>query len=79
MAEFAFKIRAQQWRTDPYYVGSSAPVYPVEVVAETKQEAINEAARMLGDPARDRYWRFWVDSVKDARLKQESQGSGVTP
>lgn len=65
---YVFKLTLQQWNTDPYYVGSSAPVHSVEVIASTEVEAKAEAVRVLGEPARDRYWRCWVTSSKDVRL-----------
>ena len=68
MSDYVFKLTAQQWHTDPYYVRSSAPVHQLTVVAATKQEAINEGARVLGEAADHRYWRFWVKSMKDVRL-----------
>lgn len=68
MADYQWKIAAQQWRDDPYYVASSAPIQKVTVVAPTKQEAINEAARILGPAADHRHWRYWVGEATDIRL-----------
>jgi hypothetical protein len=68
MTDYAFTLRAQQWRDDPYYVASSAPMHTLTVVASTKQEAFNEAERVLGAPDRYRYWRYWVTETKDVRL-----------
>lgn len=68
MTDYAFTLTAQQWRDDPYYVASSAPVHKVTVVASTKQEAFNEAERVLGAPSSHRYWRYWVKEMKDVRL-----------
>jgi hypothetical protein len=75
MADYVFKLTAQQWRDDPYYVASSAPVHSVEVVASTKQEAIDEAARMLGPAASHRYWRFWVKSSRDIRIPEPAESN----
>lgn len=69
-ADYAFKLTAQQWRDDPYYVGSSAPVKQITVVAATQAEAFTEAVRVLGPSADHWYWRFWVESVVDARLPE---------
>lgn len=68
MAEYAFKCDAQQWRDDSYYVASSAPVYPVTVVAATKAEAVTEVLRVLGPAERYRVWKVWVRETTDVRL-----------
>ena len=77
MSDYAFSLTAQQWRTDPYYVGSSAPVHRLTVVAATKQEAINEGARVLGEASAHRYWRFWVKSMKDVRLLTDAEKADI--
>ncbi len=69
-ADYAFKLTAQQWPDDPYFVASSAPVKKITVVAATQAEAFTEAVRVLGPSDSDRYWRFWVDSVVDVRLPE---------
>lgn len=71
MADYAWKMVAQSWDDDPYYVASSSPLIPVEVVAATKQEAINEAAKVLGDAGRGRHWQFYRISARDVRLVKE--------
>ena len=77
MADYAFEVTAQQWRTDPYYVASSAPVHKVEVVASTEDEARAEAKRVLGPPADHRYWRTWIKRGRDVRLIEHTNGSEV--
>lgn len=68
MAEYVFKVKAQQWLDDPYYVASSAPMHELAVIAETKAGARAEALRVLGKPADYRYWRTWTTQGKDVRL-----------
>jgi hypothetical protein len=70
--EYVWKMTAQAWRDDPHYVGSSAPRTPIEVVAATQQEAINEAARALGDPGRHWVWRFFGITARDLRIPEEA-------
>ena len=65
--EFVFEMRAVDRDRDHYYVTRWDRATPVEVVAPTKQEAINKAAVMLGDAPRGRYWVFKVDKVRDLR------------
>ena len=71
MTDYAWKMTAQAWRDDPYYVGSSAPLNPIEVVAPTRQEAMNEAARVLGPLRRGWVWRFFDIKGRDVRLTEE--------
>lgn len=75
-ALYAWDMRAQSWRDDPYYVSSSAPIYPVEVVASTKQEAIQEAARVLGSAGDHRHWRFSQIKGRDVRLVNKEKQDG---
>jgi hypothetical protein len=71
MADYAWKMTAQSWSDDSYYVGSSMPVKEVEVVASTQPEAIEEAARMLGSAGQHRHWKFFGISARDVRLVKE--------
>lgn len=73
MAEYAFKLNAQAWRRDPYYVASSQPVKVLTVIATTEEEAKVEALRVLGAIDRSWYWRFWVVWARDIRLLTEKQ------
>lgn len=73
MAEYAFKMKAQSWARDPYYVASSAPVRELTIVASTENEAREEAKRILPGLADDRYWKFWVVSTKDIRLLTDAE------
>lgn len=66
--DYAWKMVGQSWSNDTYYVGSSYPYQKVEVVASTRQEAINEAARMLGNAGNGRHWRFFDIKARDVRL-----------
>ena len=68
MADYAFKFKAQAWRRDSYYVGSSQPVKVLTVVATTEAEAKVEARRVLGEIDRSWYWRFWLVESRDVRL-----------
>ena len=74
---FAFKMRAVDRSNDSYYVTRWDRAVPVEVVAKTKQEAIDKADTMLGSAGRGRYWLFRVDSVRDALLAEHTNGSGA--
>ena len=69
MAEYVWKMRAQSWSDDTYYVASSEPLKPIEVIASTQDEALEEAARALGDPGRGRHWQFFGIKASDARLR----------
>lgn len=71
MTDYAFTIKAQAWRVDPYYVASSQPVKNLTVVASTEAEAKAEARRVLGEIDNAWYWRFWVIESRDARLVRE--------
>lgn len=68
MADYAFQLEAQQWRTDPYYVASGRPIKHLTVVATSEDLAIEEAKKVLGEPERGYYWRFVTRDIKDARL-----------
>lgn len=68
---FAFKMRVVDRDNDPYYVTRWDRAVPVEVVAATKQEAINKVDAMLGPAPRGRYWVYKVDSVRDELLANE--------
>lgn len=65
-------MRGQSWSDDTYYVASSAPFKPIEVIASTQDEAIEEAVRMLGDAGRDRHWKFFNIKARDVRLPERS-------
>ena len=69
---YAWDMKAQQWRDDPYYVASSAPIEKVTVVAATRAEAFKELWRVLGPASSHRRWKGWVLGCKDARLIQEA-------
>ncbi|WP_345543470.1 hypothetical protein [Microbacterium jejuense] len=69
---FVFKMRAVARPTDPYYVTRWDRATPVEVVAATKQEAINKADATLGSAGAHRYWVFRVDSVRDVLIPTEA-------
>ena len=68
VADYVWKMQAQAWSNDTYYVASSKPIKPIEVIASTQDEAIEEAVRMLGDPGRDRHWKFFGIKARDVRL-----------
>jgi len=68
VAEYQFTLTAQSWSKDSYYVASSWPLKSLIVIADTENAALVEAERLLGDPGDYRYWRFWVNEVKDTRL-----------
>lgn len=72
MAEslYAWEMSAQQWRADPYYVASGAPVERVTVVASTREEAFAELWRVLGPARRHRVWKGWVLGAKDVRITE---------
>lgn len=68
---FRFDMRATEKDPSGYYYPrwDKARAQSVSVVAETKQEAINKAAKMLGPTTRSGwYWIFRVDKITDARL-----------
>jgi hypothetical protein len=73
--EFVFEMRAVDRSTDSYYVTRWDRAVPVEVVAATKQEAINRADAMLGSAGSHRYWVFRVDKVRDVRASDEKVGA----
>jgi hypothetical protein len=68
---FVFKMRAVDRPRDSYYETRWDRATPVEVVAETKQAAINKAEAMLGNAGQGRYWVFHIDSVRDAMVASE--------
>lgn len=65
--EFLFEMRAAFRRDDPYFYTRWDQAQKVEVVARTKQEAINKADAMLGGSHSYRHWVFRVDRVRDVR------------
>lgn len=61
-----FYLRAAQADRAGYYYTRWDQATPIEVVAETKQAAINAAAAILGEARRDRYWTFKTDRIAPA-------------
>jgi len=78
VAEFAFRLKAQEWRSDSYYVAISQPVKRVTLSAATEEEATSDARTMLGAPRPGRYWRFWLVEATDARLVATTSGMRPT-
>lgn len=70
---YAWSMIGTSWSDDPYYVASGRPGRPVTVVATERQEAINEAARMLGDAGSHRHWQFTQIKAKDLRLMSDGE------
>lgn len=70
---YAWDMKAQQWRDDPYYVASSAPMERVTVVAATRKQAFAELWRVLGPASSHRHWKGWVMGCKDARLVNQDE------
>lgn len=68
MADYAFKFKAQAWRRDSYYMGSSQPVKELTVIATTEAGGKEEARRVLGSIDSAWYWRFWLVESQDVRL-----------
>lgn len=65
--EYVFEMRYVARRDDPYYYTRWDLAKPVEVMATTKQEAINKAAEMLGSAGSHAHWVFKVDRIRDVR------------
>ena len=62
---FIFALDAVDRPRDPYYMTRWDRSMPVEVVASTKQEAIDKAKTMLGPAPDGLCWAFRVRSIRD--------------
>ncbi len=58
-----FVMRAAQADIEGYYYTRWDTATPIEVKAETKQEAIDKAVKILGPPRSGRYWTFEIDKI----------------
>lgn len=67
MSEFEFDMKAIEHDGEGYYYPRWDQATPVTARGETKQEAINKAARMLGDCPRGRgwYWGFKIVATRE--------------
>lgn len=65
-ATFELDLLACQHDREGYYYPRWDKATPVTARGATKQEAINNAAAMLGAPPRGRGW-YWGFRVKNAR------------
>lgn len=72
-ALYRFDMWAVVRRDDPYYYTNWDRKRRVTALGATQQEAINEAARMLGDPGRRFHWTFRVISAVDNRIPVEAE------
>ena len=68
---FSFKMRAVDRPHDAYYETRWDLAIPLEIVAETKKEAIAKAELMLGPAEARRYWVYRVDAIRDFLLEKE--------
>jgi hypothetical protein len=71
--EYAFKIIAQQCQDDPPRKDRGKRI---SVIARTRQGAIHEATRLLGEAQSGWHWSFRVDEAVDARLVREEGSHG---
>jgi hypothetical protein len=64
-----------------YYHARWDRATPLEVIAETKKEAINKAAAMLGPEPHGRgwSWRFITDSVEESGVIPTASGEFAAP
>lgn len=63
---FDFDLRLAQADREGYYYTRWDLATPVTIRAATQQEAVDNAARALGEPRRGRYWVAQVDKVTAA-------------
>lgn len=63
--QFVFVMRYTSHDDDPYYYQDWYGAKKIEVVAATKNEAVQKARAALGDAPRGRHWAFIVDSIRD--------------
>ena len=68
MAEYAYKIIAQPWHVDPYYVASGQRKESLEIVASSDAEAKEEALKLLPEINSAYYWRFFIQERTDLRV-----------
>lgn len=73
VAEYIFKMRAQAWRDDNYYVNSNEPVSNMEVIADTKEGARTAAQAIMDTLPRGWHYKFWFDLITDVRLIKSNQ------
>ena len=70
--DYEVTMYLQEWRNGPYDGAGSGPLYPVAVVAKTRQEAIDEAARTMGTLPHGYHWRATEIKITDLRLVKET-------
>ena len=71
---FVFSMIYVAARDDPYFHTRWDLAKPVEVVAETKQAAINKADKMLGNAGSHHHWVFRVKSIRDTLIPADGGG-----
>ena len=70
---FVFSMVYVARRDDPYFYTRWDIAKPIEVVAPTKQEAINKAESVLGNAGSHYHWVFHVKSIRDALIPASNQ------
>ena len=68
-----FNLRCASYDPKGYYVTiwSTPDATLISVIAPTKQEAINKAARILGEPPRGMRWTFRVEGIVEELKTKE--------
>ena len=65
---FVFSMIYVAARDDPYFHTRWDLAKPIEIVAATKQDAINKADTALGDAGPRAHWVFRVKSIRDTLI-----------
>lgn len=65
---YVFDMIYTDWNTDPYYYRDWHGAKKVEVVAATKQEAVDAAHGVLGEPPSGRRWAMQIKAIRDIRI-----------
>lgn len=63
--QFDFDLRLTLGDSEGYYVTRWDRAQSITVRASTKQEAINKAAKALGDAPRGKYWTAVCDGIRE--------------
>lgn len=72
--QYEFDLRAVEHDREGYYFPRWDRARKITVIAATEQQAINEAAAVLGEPrgnGRAWYWGFKVDGIRPATTGEE--------
>ena len=65
-AQYEFKVRVVDIDREGYYHPRWDKATPMTITARTRQDAVNQACDLMGEPPRGRYWGVKVDAIRTA-------------